>query len=93
MAQSDPASSRSWIVSHSRALSLISGHLDEAAASEVRRLSETLGPLESRVGHKFRDLGLSLEGPGQRPEDLGNYTRSEIDFWKRMVAQFKIEVQ
>ena len=42
----------------SRALSLISGHLDEAAASEVRRLSETLGPLESRVGHKFRDLGL-----------------------------------
>lgn len=44
--------------SASRALSLISGHLDEAAATEVRRLSETLGPLETRIGHKFRDLGL-----------------------------------
>src|SRR5579862_898204 len=37
---------------------LISGHLDEAAAGEVRRLSETMGPLEERIGHKFRDLGL-----------------------------------
>jgi ribonuclease-3 len=37
---------------------LIAGHLDEAAAAEVRRLSETLGPLEERVGHRFRDLGL-----------------------------------
>jgi ribonuclease-3 len=37
---------------------LIAGHLDEAAAGEVRRLSETLGPLEDRIGHKFRDLGL-----------------------------------
>lgn len=41
-----------------KAIALISGHLDEAAATEVRRLSETLGPLEARVGHKFRDLGL-----------------------------------
>ncbi len=41
-----------------RAVALISGHLDEAAATEVRRLSDTLGPLEQRVGHKFRDLGL-----------------------------------
>ena len=41
-----------------RAMALISGHLDEAAASEVRRLSDTLGPLEERIGHKFRDLGL-----------------------------------
>jgi ribonuclease-3 len=37
---------------------LIAGHLDEAAAAEVRRLSETLGPLEQRIGHTFRDLGL-----------------------------------
>jgi ribonuclease-3 len=37
---------------------LIAGHLDEAAAAEVRRLSETLGPLEERIGFRFRDLGL-----------------------------------
>jgi ribonuclease-3 len=37
---------------------LIASHLDEAAASEIRRISETLGPLEARIGHKFRDLGL-----------------------------------
>ena len=41
-----------------KAVALISGHLDVAAATEVRRLSETLGPLEARIGHKFRDLGL-----------------------------------
>lgn len=41
-----------------RATSLIAGHIDEAAASEVRRLSEILGPLEARIGHRFRDLGL-----------------------------------
>ena len=37
---------------------LIAGHLDEAAAVEVRRLSETLGPLEEGIGYTFRDLGL-----------------------------------
>jgi ribonuclease-3 len=37
---------------------LIAGHLDEAAAAEVRRLSETLGPLEARIGYHFEDLGL-----------------------------------
>jgi ribonuclease-3 len=37
---------------------LIAGHLDEKAAAEIRRLSETLGPLEERIGHEFRDLGL-----------------------------------
>jgi len=37
---------------------LIAGHLDEAAAGEVRRLSETLGPLEARIGYDFRDIGL-----------------------------------
>ncbi len=37
---------------------LIAGHLDEKAAAETRRLNETLGPLERRVGHQFRDLGL-----------------------------------
>ncbi|MEZ5316569.1 MAG: ribonuclease III [Vicinamibacterales bacterium] len=37
---------------------LISSHLDEAAAIEVRRLSEDLGPLEDAVGYRFRDLGL-----------------------------------
>lgn len=41
-----------------RARELIASHLDEAAASEVRRLSEHLGPLEDRIGHKFEDLGL-----------------------------------
>jgi ribonuclease III len=41
-----------------RARELISGHLDEAAAAEIRRLSETLGPLEERIGYEFRDLGL-----------------------------------
>jgi len=41
-----------------RARELIAGHLDEAAASEVRRISETLGPLEARIGYRFRDLGL-----------------------------------
>ena len=41
-----------------RARELIAGHLDEAAAAEVRRLSETLGPLEERIGYHFRDLGL-----------------------------------
>jgi ribonuclease-3 len=37
---------------------LIASHLDEAAAAEVRRLSETLGPLEDHIGYRFRDLGL-----------------------------------
>jgi ribonuclease-3 len=41
-----------------RAKNLISGHLDEAAAGEVRRLTQTLGPLEDKIGHKFRDIGL-----------------------------------
>jgi ribonuclease III len=47
----DPASAQ-------KARDLIAGHLDEAAAVEVRRLSETLGPLEERIGHRFADLGL-----------------------------------
>jgi ribonuclease-3 len=41
-----------------KARDLIAGHLDEAAAREVRRLSENLGPLEGRIGYTFRDLGL-----------------------------------
>jgi ribonuclease-3 len=41
-----------------RARELIRGHLDEAAATELRRLSETLGPLERRINYHFRDLGL-----------------------------------
>jgi ribonuclease-3 len=41
-----------------RARDVIASHLDEAAASEVRRISETLGPLEKRIGYAFRDLGL-----------------------------------
>lgn len=41
-----------------RARDLIASHLDEAAASEVRRLKEDLGPLEERIGYHFRDLGL-----------------------------------
>src|SRR5690349_4118519 len=42
----------------SRAREIIAGHLDEAAATEIRRLSEHLGPLEDQIGHKFEDLGL-----------------------------------
>jgi ribonuclease-3 len=42
----------------SRAREVISSHLDEAAAGEVRRLNEILGPLEETIGHTFRDLGL-----------------------------------
>ena len=41
-----------------RARDLIAGHLDEAAAAEIRRLSDTLGPLEDCIGYEFRDLGL-----------------------------------
>jgi ribonuclease-3 len=41
-----------------RARDLIASHLDEAAAAEVRRISETLGPLQERIDYKFRDLGL-----------------------------------
>jgi len=41
-----------------RARDLIAGHLDEAAAAEVRRLNDNLGPLEERVGYQFRDIGL-----------------------------------
>ena len=41
-----------------RAEALIASHLDEAAAAEVRRLSENVGPLEERIGYNFRDLGL-----------------------------------
>ncbi len=37
---------------------LINSHVDEAAAAEVRRLSETLGPLEAQIDYEFRDLGL-----------------------------------
>ncbi|HUF48664.1 MAG TPA: ribonuclease III [Vicinamibacterales bacterium] len=41
-----------------RARELIASHLDEAAASEVRRISEFFGPLEARIHYRFRDLGL-----------------------------------
>ena len=41
-----------------KARELIAGHLDEAAAGEVRRLREYLGPLEKTIGYKFADLGL-----------------------------------
>jgi ribonuclease-3 len=37
---------------------LIAGHLDEVAAAEIRRLSDTLGPLEERIDYRFRDIGL-----------------------------------
>ena len=41
-----------------QARDLIRSHLDEAAAAEVRRLSDNLGPLEERIDYHFRDLGL-----------------------------------
>jgi ribonuclease-3 len=37
---------------------LIAGHLDEVAATEIRRLSDNLGPLEERIHYSFRDIGL-----------------------------------
>jgi ribonuclease-3 len=37
---------------------LIASHLDEAAATEIRRLTDTVGPLEDQLGYKFRDIGL-----------------------------------
>jgi ribonuclease-3 len=37
---------------------IIASHLDEAAATEVRRVTETLGPLEQQLGHDFDDIGL-----------------------------------
>jgi ribonuclease-3 len=45
-------------VAAARAREVIASHLDEVAAAEVRRLSETLGPLERTLGYSFRDLGL-----------------------------------
>ncbi len=41
-----------------RAKALIASHLDEAAAAEVRRLSDDLGPLQDRIHYHFKDLGL-----------------------------------
>lgn len=41
-----------------QAQALIASHLDEAAAAEVARLGETLGPLQERIGYQFQDLGL-----------------------------------
>ena len=65
VAVSDAASGRrefrisvSPAATRGRARELIAAHLDEAAAAEVRRLSETLGPLEERIDYHFRDLGL-----------------------------------
>ena len=42
----------------SRARDLIASHLDEAAASEIRRITEHLGPLQDKIGYEFTDLGL-----------------------------------
>lgn len=41
-----------------RARDLIAAHRDEAAAAEIGRLAETLGPLQDVLGYHFRDLGL-----------------------------------
>ena len=41
-----------------RARELIASHLDEAAAAEVRRLSASLGPLETKINYEFNDIGL-----------------------------------
>ncbi len=41
-----------------QARALIASHLDEAAATEVRRLRDDLDPLQDRIGYHFRDLGL-----------------------------------
>jgi ribonuclease-3 len=45
-----------------RAREIIASHLDVAAASEVRRISEFFGPLEDRIGYRFRDVGLLEHG-------------------------------
>jgi ribonuclease-3 len=74
---------------------LIAGHLDEAAAAEVRRLSETLGPLEDRVGHRFRDLGLlehALTHRSRAHEDAsgGVFDNESMEFLGDAVLGFVI---
>jgi len=46
------------IESAEAARDLIAAHLDEAAATEIRRLTENLGPLEAQIGYRFKDIGL-----------------------------------
>jgi ribonuclease-3 len=41
-----------------RAREVIAAHRDEAAAAEISRLEETLGPLQGVLGYHFQDLGL-----------------------------------
>jgi tripartite-type tricarboxylate transporter receptor subunit TctC len=42
---------------------------------------------------RLRDLGFSLDGPGQRPEEFGAFVRSEIALWARVVRDAKIPQQ
>jgi ribonuclease-3 len=74
---------------------LIAGHLDEAAAVEVRRLSETLGPLQDRIGHRFRDLGLlehALTHRSRAHEDAsgGVFDNESMEFLGDAVLGFVI---
>jgi len=74
---------------------LISGHLDEAAAGEIRRLRDTLGPLEAELGYKFRDIGLlehSLTHRSRAHEDAsgGVIDNESLEFLGDAVLGFVI---
>ncbi len=42
---------------------------------------------------KLRELGFVIDGPGPRPDDLGEFVKSEINIWSHAVQQAKIDPQ
>ena len=61
----------------------------------VETLNEALNTAKAipEVAQKLRDLGFTQDGPGARPEDLGNFVKTEIDQWARVVKRANIQVQ
>ena len=45
------------------------------------------------VAPKLRDLGFTLDGPGERPEDFAAFVKSEIALWARVVREARIPQQ
>ena len=41
----------------------------------------------------LKELGLTLEGPGPRPEDFAEFVKNEIALWARVVKEAKIPKQ